>query len=65
MTELVTNHSYLTHKRAKSEVDTVQNIILREGNVHSLSTNWLLAKQKALAYNIHKVGREEVQGGQV
>ena len=52
-------------KRAKSGVGTVQKIILREGIVHSLSTNWLLAKQKALAYNIHKVGREEVQAGQV
>ena len=31
--------------------------------MHNLSTNWLLAKQKALAYNIHKVGREEEQGG--
>ena len=30
--------------------------------MHSLSTNWLLAKQKAPAYNIHKVGRKEVQG---
>ena len=33
--------------------------------MHSLSTNWLLAKQRAPAYNFHKVRREEVQGGQV
>jgi hypothetical protein len=63
--ELFTNHSYQTCKRAKSGVGTVQKITLREGNVHNFTTNWLLAKQKALAYNFHKVGREEVQGGQV